>query len=96
MSGSALQGERQWKFTGPRRAKFEAGKSYKSCDGTLVAIIGAVRRGKYSSRVLAQIDNVWQWYEIGCSGGVEIISAETRHSTFVICAYARQCLRARS
>lgn len=86
MSGSALQGERQWKFTGPRCKQFEPGKSYTSCDGTLVAIIGAVRRGKYSCRALAQIDNDWKWYEIGCSGGVEIISAETRHSTFVIMA----------
>lgn len=85
MSGSALQGERQYNFRSPR-FKFEAGKSYKSCDGTLVAIIGAVRRGKYSRRALAQIDNVWKWYEIGCSGGVEIISAETRHSTYVIMA----------
>lgn len=85
MTGSALIGQpARRKFTVSRR--FEAGKSYTSSDGTAKAFIGSVRRGKYTSRVLAQIENEWTWYEIGHSGGTELFTAETRHGVFVIMA----------
>jgi hypothetical protein len=85
MTGTALIGQPRFntKQTGRR---FEPGKSYASSDGTAKAVIGNVRRGKYSSRVLAQIENEWAWYEIGHSGGTELFTAETKRGVYVIMA----------
>ena len=89
MTGSALIGQpARRKFTVSRR--FEAGKAYTSSDGTAKAIIGNVRRGKHSSRVLAQVENEWAWYEIGNSGGTELFTAETRRGVFIIMAGREQ------
>lgn len=64
--------------------KFEAGKTYRSSDGSLVAVVGAVRRGKHSTRILAELDNSWGWHEVGISGGCEVFFAETVRGVFVI------------
>lgn len=85
MTGTALIGQPRINAKQPGR-RFEAGKSYTSSDGTAKAVIGSVRRGKYTNRVLAQIENEWVWYEIGHSGGTELFTAETKRGVFVIMA----------
>lgn len=85
MTGTALIGQPRINSKQPWR-RFEPGKSYISSDGTAKAVIGSVRRGKYTSRVLAQIDNEWAWYEIGHSGGTELFTIETKRGVYVIMA----------
>lgn len=85
MSGSALIGQPRINAKRPGR-RFEPGKTYTSSEGSAKAVIGGVRRGKYSSRVLAQIENEWAWYEIGHSGGTELFTAETSRGVFVVLA----------
>lgn len=85
MTGSALIGQPHINARQPGRG-FEPGKTYTSSDGTAKAVIGSVRRGKYTSRVLAQIENEWEWYEIGHSGGTELFTVETKRGAFVIMA----------
>lgn len=85
MTGTALIGQPRINAKQPGR-RFEAGKSYISSDGTARAFVGSVRRGKYTSRVLAQIDKEWAWYEIGHSGGTELFTIETKRGVYVILA----------
>ena len=85
MTGTALIGQPRINSKQPGR-RFEPGKPYTPSDGTAKAVIGSVRRGKYTNRVLAQIENEWTWYEIGHSGGTELFTAETKRGVFVIMA----------
>lgn len=89
MSGSALIGVPATKPKAPAHV-FEAGGAYTSTDGTLKAVIGAVRRGKYSSRVLAQIEGEWRWHEIGITTGCELFTAELRRGVFVFQSATRR------
>lgn len=85
MTGTALIGQPRINAKPPGR-RFEPGKAYISSDGTAKAVVGSVRRGKYTSRALAQVENEWAWYEIGHSGGTELFTEETRRGVFVIMA----------
>ena len=92
MSGEALTGVPRINGKAPAK-KFVQGGCYRSTDGTMIASIGAIRRGKYSQRLLASIDGEWMWCDIGRTSGCEIVCAETRRGVFVFQSARPRCER---